>query len=237
MSSSRRAKRSGLVSGFVASPKTSGLPSHKRRLTSWTPARNDPNRSWPNCLMSSTRSARRSALDFVGFVIVISKNPLTDRAPARRPDCVGQRAGVRALDLDRCGGAPQTRLVGGRPQKESSQIFAGFQSIPVLPGSRSVPISFLGEEAAAHQASLHHPIDTLVMRSACGFRLRRHAYWTSTAGGQSGLGGDYVRDDDSAREGTGALPCYAVLLQTAAAGRGTIYRSGDNPFQTLGRDA
>jgi hypothetical protein len=89
MSSSRRAKRSGLVFGFVASPKTSGLPSHKRRLTSWTPARNDPNRSWPNCLMSSTRSARRSALDFVGFVIVISKNPLTDRAPARRPDCVG----------------------------------------------------------------------------------------------------------------------------------------------------
>ena len=190
MSSSRRAKRSGLVFGFVASSKTSGLPSHKRRLTSWTPPRNDPNRSWPNCLMSSTRRARRSALDFVGFVIVISKNPLTDRAPARRPDCVGQRAGVRALDFDRCGGAPQTRLVGGGDghRKSLRKFFAGFQSIPVLPGSRSVPISVLGEEAAAHQASLHHPTDTLAMRAACGFHLRRQAYWTRTAGAKARVG-------------------------------------------------
>ena len=135
MSSSRRAKRSGLVFGFVASSKTSGLPSHKRRLTSWTPPRNDPNRSWPNCLMSSTRRARRSALDFVGFVIVISKNPLTDRAPARRPDCVGQRAGVRALDFDRCGGAPQTRLVGGGTATE--KVFANF--LRVFKASLSCP--------------------------------------------------------------------------------------------------
>ena len=189
MSSSRRAKRSGLVFGFVASSKTSGLPSHKRRLTSWTPPRNDPNRSWPNCLMSSTRRAKRSALDFVGFVIVISKNPLTDRAPARRPDCVGQRAGVRAFRLRPVWGcSPNEAGGGGRPQKSLRKFFAGFQSIPVLPGSRSVPISFLGEEAAAHQASLHHPIDTLAMRAACGFRLRRQAYWTRTAGAKARVG-------------------------------------------------
>jgi hypothetical protein len=124
MSSSRRARRSGLVFGFVASSKTSGLPSHKRRLTSWTPPRNDPNRSWPNCLMSSTRRARRSALDFVGFVIVISKNPLTDRAPARRPDFVGQRAGVRALRLRPVWGCSPNEAGGGGTATE--RVFANF---------------------------------------------------------------------------------------------------------------
>jgi hypothetical protein len=137
-----------LVFGFVASSKTSGLPSHKRRLTSWTPPRNDPNRSWPNCLMSSTRRARRSALDFVGFVIVISKNPLTDRAPARRPDFVGQRAGVRALRLRPVWGCSPNEAGGGGDghRKSLRKFFAGFQSIPVRPGSRSVPISFLGRK-------------------------------------------------------------------------------------------
>jgi hypothetical protein len=166
--------------------------------------------------MSSTRRARRSALDFVGFVIVISKNPLTDRAPARRPDFVGQRAGVRALRLRPVWGCSPNEAGGGggRPQKESSQIFCGFSKHPRPARIPQRPNFILGEEAPAHQASLHHPIDTLAMRAACGFRLRRPAYWTRTAGGQSGLAGDDVRDDDSAREGTGALPWYAVLLQT-----------------------
>ena len=173
MSSSRSAKRSGLVFGFVASSKTSGPPSHKRRLTSWAPARNDPNRPWPNCLMSSTRRAKRSALDFVGFVIVISKNPLTDRAPARRPDCVGQRAGVRAFRL-RPVGAPQTRPVGAATE-ESWQIFCGFSKHPCPVRIPQRPNFILGG-GSGRPSRLHFSIQSIPLNAG---RMRLSA---STAG-------------------------------------------------------
>ena len=208
MSSSRSAKRSGLVFGFVASSKTSGLPSHKRRLTSWAPPRNDPNRSWPNCLMSSTRRAKRSALDFVGFVIVISKNPLTDRAPARRPDCVGQRAGVRAFRL-RPVVPPKRGRWGGGHRRVLANFLRVFKTSLSCPDPAASQFHSWGRKRPPIKAPLHHPIDTSQCgpHAAFGFDGRRIGLAASTCG-------DYCRDDDSAHEGTGALPWYAVLLQT-----------------------
>ena len=173
MSSSRSAKRSGLVFGFVGSSKTSEPPSHKRRLTSWAPPRNDPNRPWPNCLMSSTRRAKRSAFDFVGFVIVISKNPLTDRAPARRHDCVGQRAGLRAFRLRPV--VPPKRGRWGWPQKSLAQIFCGFSKHPCAVRISRCPNCILGG-GSGRPSRLHFSIQSIPLNAG---RMRLSA---STAG-------------------------------------------------------
>jgi|RhiMetdeSRZDD1v2_1073273.scaffolds.fasta_scaffold04663_15 hypothetical protein len=173
MSSSKRARRSGLVFGFVAASKTSGLP-HKRRLTSWTPPRNDPNRSWPNCLMSSTRRARRSALDFVGLVIVISKNPLTDRAPARRHDRGGSERASARLDFDRCGGAPPNEAGGGGHRRVLANFLRVFKTSLSCPDPAASQFHFWGRKRTPIEAPPHHPIDTAQCRPYAA-RLRRPA--------------------------------------------------------------
>jgi len=91
MSSFKRAKRPGLglVFGFVTAPELPGPSPLKRRLSFWAAPLHRPDSPCRNCRMSSPRTAKRSAADFVGFVIGTStsrKGMICDQAIApRRP--------------------------------------------------------------------------------------------------------------------------------------------------------
>ena len=122
-SSSRTARRSGLVLAFVAPSKTSGSPPHKRRLIAWETRRNPPDRPCPNRLVSSTRRAKRSAWDFVGFVIVISKKSLN------RSGAGAVYLTVWRIELP-C--APSGSTAGEGAQRPLANSLRAFKTSPVL---------------------------------------------------------------------------------------------------------
>ena len=170
-SSSRTARRSGLVFAFVTSSKTSGSSPHKRRLIAWATRRNRPDRSCPNRLVSSTRRAKRSAWDFVGFVIVISKKSL-NRSGASAVHLTVWRIELASAPSGSTAGESAQRPVGG-PQQTPRKFFARFQNIPCPVRISQRPDFILRGAAAAHQGSTSSSNRWLSMGVACRLNIFR----------------------------------------------------------------